>query len=62
MGSSGGWCRLTAAELDGRLARLCYEHLVDDNPYAEYSLERREFAMGWVYVDKHPEFLRMSKN
>ncbi len=62
MGSSGEWYRLTAAELNGRLARLCYEHLVDDNPYAEQSPERREFTMGWIYVDKHPEFLKLNKS
>jgi hypothetical protein len=56
MGSYRYW--LTAAELNGRLARLCNEDLVEANPYPEFSPERRQFSMGWVYVDKHPEFLR----
>ena len=50
---------LSSAELSGRLARLCYEDLVDANPYLEFTPEWREFAMGWVYVDKHPEVLRL---
>jgi len=53
--------RITEAELSGRLARLCYEDLVTANPYPEFTPERREFAMGWVYVDKHPEVRRLKE-
>ena len=55
MGNSGQRYGLTVAELNGRLARLCYEDLVDANPYPEFTPERREFSMGWVFVDRHPE-------
>jgi hypothetical protein len=52
--------RLTEAELNGRLARLCYEDIVAANPYQEFTTEWRQFAMGWVYVDKHPEASRLN--
>ena len=53
--------KLSEAELNGRLARLCYEDIVEANPYQEFTTEWRHFAMGWVYVDKHPEVSRLNR-